>query len=850
MAPLLWTSYFRYLRKNLWLLFFSLFAIATGVCVVLAIDVASISAQRSFALSLQALTGSSNYTIRAASGGIDEKFFSTLRKDWGIRNSAPVVEGYLSFPESMETGRLESPVALTLLGVEPFSDSSLRAWTGGSFSNSSSSRSQGLNALIGSTNRVVATASTAQKLNWEVGQSRKALVGHQSKELVLAGTFQADSERSAQALDNILLTDISVAQAIFERYGVVDRIDLKIDDEELKFIKEGLPKELSLQESGQSQKTAQALSAAFHTNLRALSYLCLLVAGFLIFNVVSFSVSHRRQSLARLRILGVTASELGKLLVGEALILGFIGSLFGCFMGLVLGRVLVPLVTRTLNDLYYVHSISSFAIDPLLVLKAFSCGLLATILAALVPAVSAARLDALELLHRVNDRDHNKRWAKMSFVGGVALFILSGVVLYNPSLGASLLSLLFMVFAWALFVPLALLVSVKLMSPLLGRVSHAMAVRGITAFLPRTSLATISLTLAVAATISIGMMVSSFRGTLVSWLETTLSADIYLSLKDRAGLNSGAHLDPQSVEKAIQIPGVSDWIGQRLRRLPSDSGETYLVAVRTGGTYRDSLVFLEKADSAWDRFHRGEGVFVTEPYARRQKFSVGSKLGLATPQGKRDLEILGIYYSYAPDRNLALYSSQAYEELFSDDKWSGLGLYLRDQETSTEVVSQLQSVFGDGVEIHATGNLRALALEIFERTFTVTKVLRFLALGIAFVAVCLSLLALAFERSAELRTMRALGLSRGEIFTLALTQSLSLGFFAGLFSFPLGVMLSWMMIKVINQRAFGWTIGFLTDFGAAWEALGLAMFAALLAGLYPAWYWSRQAEGEALRERE
>jgi putative ABC transport system permease protein len=166
------------------------------------------------------------------------------------------------------------------------------------------------------------------------------------------------------------------------------------------------------------------------------------------------------------------------------------------------------------------------------------------------------------------------------------------------------------------------------------------------------------------------------------------------------------------------------------------------------------------------------------------------------------------------------------------------------------VVSRLKEIFGEAVEVRATGELRGLALEIFERTFTVTEVLRLLALGVAVIGVLLSLTALAIEREPEIRVLRALGFRRGELLSLAVLQSAWLGAVSGILACPLGMLLAEVMIAVINQRAFGWTIGFLPDLGGLLSSLGLGLLASALAGLYPAWSWSRRRADEALRERE
>ncbi len=844
MPKLLWTSYFRYLRRNLWLLGLSLCAIATSVAVILAIDIASISARRSFSLSTEALVGRSTHSLVAAGRPLEEEMFRRVRLDWGYRQSAPVVSGYLNFALPGQ----EDPLVLSLLGVDPISDSSVREWTGGDFRLRQGERG-GVGGLMGSQGNVVATENTARRLGWEVGQARKVLVGTREVELVLAGLFTPSSDRSGSALDNVILTDIGVAQVILGQLGELDQIDLVLtEDEEIDRLKGLLPEGVFLQQAGQSQQTARELSRAFHINLRALSYLCLLVAAFLILNVVSFSVAHRRQSLGRLRILGVTSRELASLLRGEALVLGGLGSLLGVCAGLVLGRAMVPLVTRTLNDLYYVHSITGFEVDPLLILKAFACGLGATLVASHMPASQAAGTPPLELLYKVNDGRAEGMAVKGGAIFGALLLLGAGLALDRPGLTAGLFALLLIVLGAGLLVPLLLSVAVRLATRVMRGPASRMALRGLSAYIERTGLAAVALTIAIAATISIAMMVSSFRGTLQSWLETTLTADIYLSLRDRAGLGNGQALPPEQVARALDLPGVTDWVGQRISTVPSSTGETFLIGVRPSRAYSESLVFLEQEERAWERFLSGEGVFVTEPYSKRHGMRPGRQLVLATPKGEKTLPVLGVYYSFAPDRNLALLHWERFQEWFEQDSLSGLGLYTQESELS-QTLSSLRGLFGERVEVRSTRELRKLALEIFERTFTVTEVLRFLALLVAFVGVFLSLLALALERSSEVQVLRALGFRKSELLRLSLLQSGYLGAVSGVLAFPLGTALAYVMITVINRRAFGWTITFVPDWGGTLTSLGLGVGAALLAGLYPAWKWSRAGEN-SLRERD
>jgi putative ABC transport system permease protein len=842
MPSLLWTSYRRYLTKNWWLPLLSICAIATGVAVILGIDVASISARRAFALSTQALTGQATHSLVGSGQTVPDELYRQLRVDWGIRRSAPVVEGYLSFPDA--TG---SPT-LTLLGVDLLTDSAVRDWTAARLRGETARRSYGRMRVLGSADQVLASAATAERLSWTEGQSRAAVVGGRVVQLRLAGVFEPASRAAAAALDNLLLADIATAQSILDQSGL-DRVDLVLTPAQQTELAGRLPQGSVLQPAGTSQQTAAELSAAFHISLQALSYLCLLVATFLIFNVVSFTVAHRRQSLGRLRVLGVTSAELGRLLVGEALLLGLVGSALGTALGLILGRGLVPLVTRTVNDLYYVQSITRFAIEPAMLAKAFMCGFAATLVAAALPSWLAARTSPLDLLYRVGDPGHGQRWSALCAALGFPTLGLAALLLLHPSLTAGLLSLLAIVVGYGLLVPGGLVLSVMVGRRFSSRLSYRMALQGLSAYFARASTAAIALTVAVAATVSIAMMVSSFRGTLTSWLEATLTADIYLTLRDKAALTSGTTLDPAAVQRALALPGLRAWTGQRVVVVPSDTGETMLVGLQGGEEYLAAMKFVELAENGLERFAKGEGVLLTEPYSRRSKKGLGASLTLSTPKGQRTLPVLGVYFSYAPDRNSALLSHPGFDPLFGAGKYSGLAIYVSSTEV-TDTVALLKGIFGEQVEVRATGELRGLALEIFERTFTVTEVLRILALGVALIGVLLSLMALAIERESEVRVLRALGMRRGELVGLAMIQSSWLGAVTGILACPLGVLLAQVMIKVINRRAFGWTIGFLPDYAGLATSLGLGLLASVLAGLYPAWKWSHGPADEALRERE
>jgi putative ABC transport system permease protein len=190
-----------------------------------------------------------------------------------------------------------------------------------------------------------------------------------------------------------------------------------------------------------------------------------------------------------------------------------------------------------------------------------------------------------------------------------------------------------------------------------------------------------------------------------------------------------------------------------------------------------------------------------------------------------------------------------YDTHFDDPGVTSLGLFLVDGADSEAAVAELLTRVPEGrtVVVRTNDTLRAASLDVFDRTFRVTAVLRLLAFVVAFVGVLSALAALQLERARELGLLRAQGLTPGQLGGLVVTQTGLLGLASGLLALPMGLVLSVVMIHVVNKRSFGWTLDMQVGPEVLGQALGLALVGALLAGLYPAWRMSRASPALALR---
>ena len=139
-------------------------------------------------------------------------------------------------------------------------------------------------------------------------------------------------------------------------------------------------------------------------------------------------------------------------------------------------------------------------------------------------------------------------------------------------------------------------------------------------------------------------------------------------------------------------------------------------------------------------------------------------------------------------------------------------------------------------------------MAVFDRTFRITEVLRYLSLMVAVIGVFSALMAVQLDRRKEYAVLRALGLTRGQIARLIALESALLGLLAALLAIPTGLAMAWVLTDAIQLRAFGWSMPFEIPARPLLATLALGVAAALLASLYPAWRAGWQDPAPQLRE--
>lgn len=843
----------RRLRRRPFQYILFVLGVAIGVAMMVSIDLANGSARRAFALSTDAITGKTTHRVVSGPTGLDEDLYRRIRTEVGFSPAAPVVEGYVAVTELGDQ-------PLRLIGIDPFAEPPFRSYFAPAGDDSGLSL-DGLTAFLTEPNAIIVARETAERAGLTLGDRVTINISGRLYPARLVGLLQPADDVTRRALGGIVFTDIASAQEMLAMPGRLSHIDLiAANDAGLAPLAAMLPAGAAVETAAARQNAVQQMSAAFELNLTALSLLALVVGMFLIYNTVTFSVVQRRPMFGILRCLGVTGGQLFRLILGEAIVLSLIGSLLGLGLGVLLGRGVVGLITQTINDFYFTVNVTSVTVPTATLVRGVVIGVGAAVLAALVPAIEAARTAPQSTLRRSTLESRVQQLLPWLVVAWLALTAIGVVLLWWRAGGlvTAFSGLFAVLIAAALLAPPVTALLMRLVAPVTGRllgVLGRLAPRDIVRSLSRTSIAIAALMTAVSVIVGVSIMVGSFRGTVVQWLDQTLQADIYISPPTVTANRVAGALDPAVVEAVKSWPGVERAVTSHSVQIELSDFERLVQLVAVDGDVsngnRPYAWVRDDLANPWPALEAGEGVIISEALVLKENLPVPPPpIALPTAAGPREFPVLAVFYDYASDQGSVFIDNDLYRDLWADPSVSAVGLFVAPGQSTDAVIAAIQAAYPGRQDLLIQSNegLRRGSLEIFDRTFAITSALRLLAIIVAFIGVLSALMSLQLERARELGTLRATGMTRPQLWAMTLLQTGLMGAVAGLLALPVGYALAWILVYVINVRSFGWTLQMELQPEYFLQALAVAIIAALLAGIYPSLRVGNMEIAGAIRE--
>jgi putative ABC transport system permease protein len=822
----------RFYLRHPWQLGLAVVGVSLGVAVYVGVSLANDSAGRAFDIAAARVRGDVTHRLLPIDGMFDETLYRDLVLRDGIATATPIVAGEVRI--AARPGE-----RLPLLGIDGVQRSVPRVVGPDTDAGTDFAR------LLTEPGAVLLPTTMAADLGIARDERLTLLVGEREVEVRAIG-FVPDG---VATLDNEppIVADIATAQELLGATGRLSRIDLRLTEEQARVLADARLPNALLIPTETERDTFRQLTAAFRTNLMALGLLALVVGMFLIYGTMAFAVLQRTRTLGILRAMGVSRREILTSIALEATVIAAIAAAIGLGLGHALASGLVGLVLQTIGDLSFGAAVGSVDPSPWLYVQGAALGLGATLVAAAKPALDATRIEPTAALRRaVLERRASTAARRAAGVAVLVLAVGGGVLVLGPSgLGFAFGGLFAVLAAGALLTPFATIVLMSAVDRAIGRrlgIAVTLAIRGVGASLSRTGVATAALAVAVATVNGVGLMIVSFRTSLDTWLDTTLTADLYISGEgaDLAELGASGSL--------LAIAGVEALTLTRNRIVQTPRGDVAIRAVQPGRRGFGLAIVAGNGDEALAQLAAGRAAVASERLLFARGLNVGDELTLAAPTGSSRLPIAAAFRDFNTGTPAIVMSLERYRRDWSDATVGSIGVDLTRGADTTAVEAAVRSVAPPGLRIRSSATIEQLSLAVFDRTFKVTEVLRVLAAIVAFLGILSALLAIELERARELSVLRTLGFTPRGLSATLLTQTGLLGLAAGLAAIPIGSALAALLVHVINRRSFGWSMDLTISAEAVIAGLSLAVAAALLAGLYPAWRASRVELAAGLRE--
>jgi putative ABC transport system permease protein len=619
--------------------------------------------------------------------------------------------------------------------------------------------------------------------------------------------------------------DIALAQRLLNRDGGIDRLLVSPDQPLLQPPLAQVAPGLALIAPQQGNDVTR-LTDSFHLNLAAFGLLSFAVGLFIVHGAIGLAFEQRRSVVRTLRALGAPLRGLIGLMLLELALIALVAGMIGVALGYVVAAALLPDVAATLRGLYGAEVSGQLALRPVWWLSGLAIALGGTGVAASgalwslarTPLLASAQPQALSMA---------QKGRVQAALSALLLALSAGIAVWGQGLMAGFVMLGALLIGGALALP-----------PLLVQVLHWGERRASGPMaqwfwadtrqqVPGLSLALMALLLAMAANVGVSTMVSSFRLTFTGFLDQRLASELYVNAEAAAQAAQITAFVVARVDAVLPILSVEATINGQ---------PAQIYGARDHSTYRENWQLLRAEPGVWDALARGQGVLINEQLYRRAGLDLASSVTIAPGMA---LSVLGIYGDYGNPVGQVVVNEAVFARQFPTVQALRFGLRIAPQKVAALRADLAKSLgVADSAMIDQAG-IKAVSLQVFERTFVVTTALNVLTLAVAGFAILMSLLTLAAMRLPQLAPVWALGQTRVRLAVLDLVRAVLLAALTGALALPLGLGLAWALLAIVNVEAFGWRLPMYL-FPLDYLRLGvLALVAAALAALWPAWRLSR-----------
>jgi putative ABC transport system permease protein len=591
---------------------------------------------------------------------------------------------------------------------------------------------------------------------------------------------------------------------------------------------------------------------SFRVGLFFVSLIALFVGFFLIYNTVSVSVIQRRREIGTLRCLGMKRDELLRLIVAEAVLLALAGSAAGAALGWILARVALIAVGETVENLFSLIDLAGGNFTRQEWTLGLGSGVAVAVLAALRPAWEATHVSPLESARQAAWRPVRRGRPSWANRVGLLCLLLSPLLLWAaPAAGTPVAK-----FSVGVFGMLVFLLSLAFFCPaLIGAgalgfwrlaarrsgaawVEARLASDSLRRNPARSGITVATMVISLAAIFTIAAFVNSVRGSLLSWVDQMVTADLIVSSGARTAGPRNVPLREDLLPELQKIPGIK--VIDLYRRIRSaHEGQPILIesfSARDSAAVRTLPMVEGDGVRALREMGEGKGVIVSESFHSRFGTRSGDDLVLATPSGRVAFKILGVYIDYSSDSGSVLLDRRLYKKHWQDELLDAFDLWLEPGADEQGIIQTIKERHGDEYQLFISTHreLKETVVNIMEQSFVVNYAVEIVAVVVAIFSVINTLLASILDRAREIGVMRAIGSTQAQVRRIIVLEAGGMGLIGSLLGLAAGSVMAYHHVVYNTKMLTGWTFQFFYPYDIAVLSVVAAVLLCLLAGHGPA----------------
>jgi putative ABC transport system permease protein len=824
-----------YFRKHVVRTILTTAGIVLGVAVFVGMHTANQSVLFAFNSTVDRIAGKTELQVSAGETGFDESVLETVQGAPSVRVAVPVIEATVD-------SQIAGQGTLLVLGVDMTGDRSLRDYD---LDAADESIIDDPLVFLAQPDSIIVTRDFADRNR--IALQHAILLGTVLGEraFTVRGIMKSSGLSTAFG-GNLAIMDIYAAQRMFGRGRTFDRIDIgvqsgrtiaQVQDELRTLLGPGFQVEPP---SGRGQQF-EAMTAAYSMMVSISSLFALFIGMFIIYNSFAIAVTQRRSEIGILRALGATRRQVRVLFLAESAVTGLLGSIGGLLFGLLIARGIAASIGSLLSDFYGVaQRADEIALSPGLLALALAIGVVTSIVAALIPAWQAARVDPVQALQKGKYQVLSAGESRMRVAAATVLAAMSVASLaVGESRIVFYVGYTLAIVAVLLLGPLLSLALARAIRPFLKSVrpvEGALAADSLIQAPRRTSASVAALMLALALAVAFAGMARASYLSITDWMDTTLNPDLFVSPSQDIVART-LRFPPEMEAELRETPGVTRVQAVRNARVVFRKTPVMIVATDIASVAQTTHVepIAGDAETMYARTAGGTGLMVSDMFAELQRLALGDMLEIPAPHGIVKLPIVGIVVDYSDQQGSILIDRSVFVRYWRDDSVNLFRVYLT-PGSEVQVKRRILERYAGERQVFVLTNseVRAFIIRITDQWFGLTSVQIAVAVMVAILGIVNTLTVSITDRRRELGVLRAVGGMAGQIRRTIWMEALSIGVLGLMLGFAFGALNLYYILEIVHRDIAGLRLDYAIPVSTLGMLVPTILAAAFVAALWPA----------------